>query len=148
MSFFANLERFVNAGYELRVVPERRGFHASVGDLNNGHNYVAASIDEALRGLDFYVSDREPHSSVMNRINSLDQLASRIAGIVDRCAHKEPGELTAEETTALALFGGAEMEFTGTGVRPKNPIGLQKINGKWIVCERRTPRRSVPQETK
>lgn len=62
MSFFANIERFVQAGCELRVVAERGKFHANVGGAIEGHNYIGASIDEALRGLDFYVSDREPYS--------------------------------------------------------------------------------------
>lgn len=75
-------------------------------------------------------------------MTSLDHVATRIAGLVDGCYHKEPTELTELETVALALFGGAEMEFTPTGIRAKNPIGLQKINGKWIVCEGRARRRS------
>jgi hypothetical protein len=64
MSFFANIERFVQAGCKLRVVAERGNFHANVGGPTEGHNYIGATIDEALRGLDFYVADREPYSAV------------------------------------------------------------------------------------
>jgi hypothetical protein len=53
MSFFANIERFVQAGCELHVVAERGKFHANVGGPTEGHNYVGDTIDEALRGLDF-----------------------------------------------------------------------------------------------
>lgn len=74
-------------------------------------------------------------------MKAYDAVAMLIAGLVDGCRHKEPAELTELETVAMALFGGAEMEFTPTGIRAKNPIGLQKINGKWIVCEGRALRR-------
>jgi hypothetical protein len=63
MSFFENIERFVKSGYTLSVVPREDKFHASVGGLNDGHNYVAQSIDEALRLLDSYLEDRVPYSA-------------------------------------------------------------------------------------
>lgn len=71
-------------------------------------------------------------------LRPIDRIAVSIAKIVDGCQHKEPADLTEIEKVAIALFGGAEMEFIPTGVRVKHPFGLQKIDGRWIVCESRS----------
>lgn len=67
----------------------------------------------------------------------LDLLAARIASLADGCHAKEPEQLTDLERLALAFMAGCEMEFTGTGVRAKNPFGIVKIGGVFQVGERR-----------
>ena len=55
----------IPAGCELRIVARGGKYHANVGGLTEGHNYIGATIDEALRGLDFYIEDREPYSALV-----------------------------------------------------------------------------------
>lgn len=58
-----HLERFLSAGYDLRVT--RRGpgeFHANVGGFTDGHNYLGATLNEAIKGLEFYLAPLQPRS--------------------------------------------------------------------------------------
>lgn len=64
--------------------------------------------------------------------------------IAARASIKEPHELTNEERLALAFMAGCEMETVmeppsyASIVRAKNPIGFQKIDGRWIISEKRS----------
>lgn len=70
---------------------------------------------------------------------NFDQLGE-IAG---RATMKEPHELTSEERLALAFISGCEMETVMEPpdfryvIRTKNPVGFQKIDGKWRISEKR-----------
>lgn len=58
--------------------------------------------------------------------------------------HKEASELTDAEKIALCIVSGCEMDYR-TEITPAggyrmvastvNPVGIQKINGKFQVCE-------------
>jgi len=67
---------------------------------------------------------------------ALDNLAERVVAIAAGCRDKEPDQLTNQEKLSLAILGGCELEFTATGVRAKNPFGIQKINGQFRLCEK------------
>lgn len=69
----------------------------------------------------------------MLALDIMDNLAQRLVQIVLAAAHKEPDELTDIERVAIAIGGGADYEFTSTGVRVTVPFGIQKINGQFIV---------------
>lgn len=63
--------------------------------------------------------------------------------IAGRASMKEPHELTKEERLALAFMAGCEMEYATAEngafvLRAKNPVGFQKIGGRWTVAERRS----------
>jgi hypothetical protein len=70
---------------------------------------------------------------------NFDQLGE-IAG---RATMKEPHELTNEERLALAFMAGCEIETAMVPpdfryvMRTKNPVGFQKIDGRWIIGEAR-----------
>lgn len=55
---YPNIERFVAAGWDLRVTPLERKFHACVGTRTSGHNYIGQSIDDALAMLEHYLGDK------------------------------------------------------------------------------------------
>lgn len=65
------------------------------------------------------------------------QWLERAFEIAAGCRDKEPENLTDMERTALAMSAGCEVEFTGTGYRCKNPIGIVKVDGKFIIGEGR-----------
>jgi hypothetical protein len=71
-------------------------------------------------------------------LETIDNLAGRVVAIAAGCRDREPDQLSDQERLALAIIGGCELEFTGTGVRAKNPFGIQKIDGRWIVREKRS----------
>jgi hypothetical protein len=64
--------------------------------------------------------------------------------IAGRATAKEPHELTNEERLALAFMAGCEIETVMEPpdfrcvARAKNPIGFQKIDGRWIISEKRS----------
>jgi hypothetical protein len=71
-------------------------------------------------------------------VSDFKTMIQKIVVIAAGCANKEVEELNDQEKLAMALVAGCEYEFTGTGLRLKNPVGFQKINGQFRVCERRS----------
>lgn len=65
------------------------------------------------------------------------QWLERAFEIAAGCKDKSAEELTDLERTAIAMAAGCEVEFTGSGYRCKNPIGIVKNDGKFIVGEGR-----------
>lgn len=55
---YPNIERFVGAGWDLRVAPMDTKFHACVGSTRAGHNFIGYSLDDALAHLEYYLSDK------------------------------------------------------------------------------------------
>lgn len=68
---------------------------------------------------------------------SAKSIAERLANLVMGAQHKEPEELTDLERIAIAVLGGADYEFTDTGLRVTSAFGIQKIDGRFIVSLRR-----------
>lgn len=77
--------------------------------------------------------------------DNVQSFADRVATLAAGCMHKEADQLTDLERLALAILAGVELEWTGTGVKARNPFGVQKINGRFIVreshaCPKQSPR--------
>jgi hypothetical protein len=68
----------------------------------------------------------------------LDTAAQRLVNAIEGCLHKEPEELTELEQTALAIFAGANYEFTETGMRVTDLIAITKRDGRFIVNTKKT----------
>lgn len=53
-----NVERFIEAGWNLTIVPRQGQFHAYVGNQPRAHNFIGVSVGTALAYLDHYLSDK------------------------------------------------------------------------------------------
>lgn len=71
-------------------------------------------------------------------LSHLDRAARKVVEIVLGAKDKEPEELSDLERVAIAIGGGADYEFTDTGMRVKEPFAIQKINGQFIVRVKRS----------
>lgn len=60
----------------------------------------------------------------------------RVSALAANCHGMEPDQLSELQKVALGIAAGCETEWTGTGYRLKNPIGIQKINGRFVVAEK------------
>jgi len=71
----------------------------------------------------------------------VELVGKSIAASAKDAQSKSPDELTNEEKFALAIMAGCETEFVsvsgGWAYRLKNPIAISKIDGQFIVSERR-----------
>lgn len=52
-------------------------------------------------------------------------------------AHRRLDEMTEREKLCLALANGCDYEFTGTGIKLKNPVSFVEIDGKITIYERK-----------